>query len=93
MYGTCSDRDGFMKYFRFETICNIAQDPQNLLRFNCACWIIDNQSAVIKYPLLFSTVISINGKWRFNQLATGSATVPYIRRNFQECGQNRYINC
>ena len=29
-----------MKNFRFDTICNITQDPHELQRSNCACWFI-----------------------------------------------------
>ncbi len=49
-----------MKNFRFDTICNINQEPHAIQRFNCACWFI-GKSAVIKYPQLLSKVIiSIN---------------------------------
>ncbi len=31
-----SNRGSFMKSFRFDTICNITQEPQELQRYNCA---------------------------------------------------------
>ena len=65
-----------LKNFRFNTICNIIQEPKELQRYNCPCGFID-KSAVIKYHQLLSNVIIINGKSRFDQLATvSSSTLP-----------------
>ena len=47
-YGSSSEGGRFMKNFRFDIICNITQEPQELQRFNC---FICN-SAVIKYQML-----------------------------------------
>ncbi len=59
----------FMKNFRFNTICNITQEPQELQRYNHACRFI-GKSAVIKCHQLLSKVTSINRKSLFDQLAT-----------------------
>ncbi len=37
-----------MKDFRFDTICNITQDPHDQHRFKCACFGSIGKSAVIK---------------------------------------------
>ncbi len=50
-----------MKNFRFDTICNIIQEPQELQRFNCAFRFI-SKSAVIKYHQLLPKVKCIIGK-------------------------------
>ena len=63
-----------MKNFRFKTICNITQEPQNLQTFNCACGFI-GKSAVIKYHQLLSKVQCINWKSCFDQLATASSSI------------------
>ena len=47
-----------MKNFCFETICNITKEPQELQRFNCACWLI-GKSAVIKHHRLLLKVIKV----------------------------------
>ncbi len=47
MYGSSWDRGRFMKDFRFDTICNSTQEPQDLQKFNCAC-------EFIKYHQLLS---------------------------------------
>ncbi len=59
----------FMKNFRFNTICNITQEPQELQRHNCACRFI-GKSAVIKCHQLLSKVTSINSRSLFDQFAT-----------------------
>ncbi len=58
-----------MKNFRFNTICNITQEPQELQRYNRACGFI-GESAVIKCDQVLSKVTSINRKSLFDQLAT-----------------------
>ena len=75
IYGSFWHRGRFMKTFRFDTICNITQEPQALLILNCACGFI-GKSALIKYQQLLSKVIGINGKSRFDQLATVSSSIP-----------------
>ena len=38
MYCSSWKRGNFVKNFRFDTICNITQEPQELHRYNnCAC--------------------------------------------------------
>ncbi len=58
-----------MKNFRFNTICNINQEPQELQRYNRACRFI-GKSAVIKCHQVLSKVTSINRRSLFDQLAT-----------------------
>ncbi len=58
-----------MKNFRFNTIYNITQEPQELQRHNRACRLI-GKSAVIKCHQLLSKVTSINRRSLFDQLAT-----------------------
>ncbi len=58
-----------MKNFRFNTICNITQEPQELQRYNLACRFI-GKSAVIKCHQLLSKNVSINKRSLFDQLAT-----------------------
>ncbi len=60
-----------MKNFRFKTICNITQEPQELQRYNRAGRFI-GKSAVIKCHQVLSKVTSINRPRRslFDQLAT-----------------------
>ncbi len=58
-----------MKNFRFNTICNITKDPQELRRYNRACRFI-GESAVIKCHQMLSKVTSINRRSLFDQLAT-----------------------
>ncbi len=53
-----------MKNFRFDTICNVTRDLQEVQRFNCGCGLI-GKSAVIKHQLL-SKVVSNNRKSRFD---------------------------
>ncbi len=60
-FGSSLDGGRFMKNFRFDTICNITQESQEIQRFNCACGSIV-KSAVIKYHQLLSKIISINGE-------------------------------
>ena len=48
-----------MKNFRFDTIYNITQEPQELQRYNCAYGLM-GKSAVIKYHQLLSKVLSIS---------------------------------
>ncbi len=60
-----------MKNFRFNTICNITQEPQELQRYNPACRFI-GKSAVIKCHQLLSKVTSTNWRLLFDQLATDS---------------------
>ncbi len=62
-----------MKNFRFNTVCNITQEPQELQRYNRACRFI-GKSAVIKYHPLLLKDISINRKSLFEQLATASSS-------------------
>ena len=38
--------------FRFDSICNITREPQQLQRFNCACGFISKSFFVIKHQLL-----------------------------------------
>ncbi len=75
-YGSSCDRGRFMKNFRFETLCNITQESQDPQTFNCACGFI-GKSAVTKYHQLLSKVQCINGKSRFDQLATASASTSH----------------
>ena len=44
MYGGPWDSGGFMKNFRFDTICNIAQELQ---RFSCACGFIGKSDVIL----------------------------------------------
>ncbi len=60
---------------RFNTICNITQEPQERQRYNRACRFID-KSAVIKCHQLLSKVTSINRRSLFDQLTTGTC-YPY----------------
>ena len=61
-----------MKKVRFDTICNITQEPQGLQRFNRTDGFI-GKSTVIKFHQVLSTVTSINnGNSRFKQFATVS---------------------
>ncbi len=62
-------RGRFMKNFRFNTICNITHEPQELQIYNRARRFI-GKSAVIKSHQLLSKVTSINMGSLFNQLAT-----------------------
>ena len=71
MYGGSCDRGRFMKNFRFDTICNITQEPQDLQTFGCVCGSIVH--AVIKFHQLLSKVQCINAKSRFDQLATAAS--------------------
>ncbi len=64
-----------MKNFRFNTICNITQEPQELQRYNRACRFI-GKSAVIKCHQLLSKVTS-NRRSLFDQLATATC-YPYL---------------
>ena len=50
--------------FRFYTICNITQDPQELRRYNCISEFF-SKSDEIKYHQLLSKVKCIYGKLRF----------------------------
>ncbi len=47
MHGTSLDRGLFIKNFRFDTICNINEESQEIERFTCASGFI-GKSAVIK---------------------------------------------
>ncbi len=58
-----------MKNFRFNTICNITLEPQELQIYNRACRFI-GKSAVIKCHQLVLKVTSINRRLFFDQLAT-----------------------
>ncbi len=58
-----------MKNFRFNTICNITQEKQELQRYNRACWFI-GKPAVIKCHQVLSKVTSMNRRSLFDQLAT-----------------------
>ncbi len=62
-------RGRFMKNFRFNTICNITQEPKELQRYNHACRFI-GKSAVIKCHQVLSKITSINRRSLFDQLAT-----------------------
>ncbi len=64
-----------MKNFCFDTICKITQELKELQRFSCACRLI-GKSAVMKYHQLLLKVISINGKFCFDQLATATSSTP-----------------
>ncbi len=57
-----------MKNFRFNTICNITQEPQELQRYNRAYRFI-GKSAVIKCHQVLSKVTNINSRSLFDQLA------------------------
>ncbi len=59
----------FYEELRFNTICNITQEPQELQRYNRACRFID-KSAVIKCHQLLSKVTNVNRRSLFHQLAT-----------------------
>ncbi len=50
----------FMNIFRFDTICNITQEPQELQRFNSTCCFI-GKSATIKFHPLLTKNKGING--------------------------------
>ncbi len=52
-----------MKNFRFNTICNITQEPQELQRYNRVCRFI-GKSAVIKCHQLLSKVTCMNRRLR-----------------------------
>ncbi len=58
--GSWWDRGRFMKNFRFNTICNITQEPQQLQRYNRACRFI-GKSAVIKCHQLFQVLHNVAG--------------------------------
>ncbi len=58
-----------MKNFRFNTICNITQEPQELQSYNHAGKFID-KCAVIKCHQLLSKVTSVIRRSLFDQLAT-----------------------
>ncbi len=58
-----------MKNFRFNTICDITQEPQELQRYNPACRSI-GKSAVIKCHQVLSKVTSIDRRSLIDQLAT-----------------------
>ncbi len=58
-----------MKNFRFNTICNITQEPQELQRYNRAFRFI-RKSDVKKSHQVLSKVTSINRRSLFDQLAT-----------------------
>ncbi len=58
-----------MKNFRFNTICNINQEPQEQQRYNRTCRFI-GKSAVTKCHQLPTKVTSINRGSPFDQLAT-----------------------
>ncbi len=60
------DSGRFMKNFRFNTICNITQDPQELRRCNRVCRFIV-KSAVIRCHQLLSKVSSTNRRLLFDQ--------------------------
>ena len=57
------DRGHFMKNFRFDTICNITEELQEL---NCFCGFIGN-STIIKYLIAVKSLYKLT---RFDQLAT-----------------------
>ena len=57
-----------MKNFRFNTICNITQEPQELQRYNRACRFI-GKSPVTKCYQLLSKDTNINRRLVFDQLA------------------------
>ncbi len=59
-------RGRFMKNFRFNTICNITQEPQELQRYNRACRFI-GKSAVMKRHQLLSKVTSVNRRSLFDR--------------------------
>ncbi len=42
------ETESFMKNFRFDTICNITQEPQEYAEIHCDCEFI-GKSAVIKF--------------------------------------------
>ena len=58
-----------MKKFRFDTICNITQEQQELYG-DPTVSVCSSAMFVIKYHQLLSKTISIKGKSRFDQLAT-----------------------
>ncbi len=58
-----------MKNFRFNTICNITQEPQELQRYNRAYRFI-GKCTVIKCHQVLSKVTGINRRSLFDQLAT-----------------------
>ncbi len=74
MYGSSRDRG------RFDTSCNITQGLQELQRYNCVCGLIA-KSSMIKHHQLLSKVMSINGKSRFDQLAT-APPLPHLKPNW-----------
>ncbi len=62
-----------MKDFRFNTICNVTQEPQEIQRSNRACRFI-GKSAVMKCNQLLSKVAGVNRRSLFDQLATGTSS-------------------
>ncbi len=58
-----------MKNFRFNTMCNITQEPQELQGYNRACRFI-GKSTGIKCHQVLSKVTSTNRRSLFDQLAT-----------------------
>ena len=67
-----------MKNFRFDIVCNFIQEQElglPSLRFDCV-WVHRQVCCdALKYQLL-SKVVGINGKSRFDQLATSSSSTP-----------------
>ena len=47
MYGISWDRGRSMKNFRFDTICSITEEPQELQRYNCCACVFIGRSTVI----------------------------------------------
>ncbi len=74
-----------MKNFRFNTICNITQEPQELQIYNRVCGFI-GKSAVIKCHQVLSKVTSINRRSLFDQLATEQTpSICILKATFLHC--------
>ncbi len=68
IYGSWWDGSRFMKNIRFNTICNITQEPQELQRYNRACRFI-GKSTVIKCHQVLSKVTSIKQEIAFRPVS------------------------
>ena len=74
MYGCSWDVLGRFINFRFNTICNITQEPQELSDTTVHVYRFVGKSAVIKYRQLISKVTGVNSKSLVDQLATASSS-------------------
>ncbi len=79
-----------VKNFRFNAICNITQEPQELQRYNRACRFID-KSAVTKCHQLLSKVISTAVKIAFPPVS--NRYLLYLSLNLNECNAVHDHSC